>query len=212
MWIRGLRTGVKHSEAMYPKRNRSGSRIQGELFILSWIRLPFGVAALILTVSCGPSGVLTPSSNSMVTPLTPMLVADLGLDIIVEDFDFALRQLDFVRELGGYVAAVDMDDYHGTERMTVELRVPHEHTECILDILRTDFGEVTYINALSADVSVRNDRLRRELKALEETLSNRMDTALPETRDRIELLRDMIAFQLERKAFLFVTVHLVESQ
>ena len=203
---------MKHSEAMHPMRNRSGSSIRGVLFILNWIRLPVGVATLIMAVSCGPSSVLTPSSSSIETPLTPMLVADLGVDIIIEDFEVALCQLDFVRELGGHVAASYMDNYQGTERMTVELRVPHEHTGYILDILRNELGDVTYINALSADVSVRNDRLQRELTSLEENLSNCTDSALSETRDRIELLRDMIAFQLERKAFLFVTVHFVESQ
>ncbi|MFX0146043.1 MAG: hypothetical protein ACFE9C_18395 [Candidatus Hodarchaeota archaeon] len=141
-----------------------------------------------------------------------MLVADLGVDIIVEDIDTAQRRLDFVRELGGHITAVRKNDRNNTERITVEFRVPHERTARVADILMTEFGEVTYINVFSADISVRNARLRSELSVQEESLEGRSGTELAEARNRIELLRDSIEFQLERAAFLFVVVHLVESR
>jgi hypothetical protein len=197
---------------MCPRRNRSESITQRARCIPNWARLPFGVGALILAVSCAHPSAPAPSRGLAETPLAPMLVADLGVDIVVEDVDAALRRLDFVRELGGHIAAVGIDDQNGMERMTVELRVPHEHTGRVADILRNEFGEVTYINVSSADVSVRNARLRRELAALEESLGDHLGTELAEARDRIKLLHDMIAFQLEREAFLFVEVHLVESR
>lgn len=197
---------------MGPSKTHSASSAQRARCILKWISLPVGVAALILAVSCGPSSPLAWSGSPAETPLAPMLVADLAADIIVEDIDAAERRLDFVRELGGYIAAVDKDDPDGTERMTIEFRVPHKHTGRVADILMTEFGEVTNIYAFSADVSVRNARLRRELAESEESLGDRTGIELAETRDRIELLHDMIAFQLEREAFLFVTVRFVESR
>jgi hypothetical protein len=139
-----------------------------------------------------------------------MLVADMGADILVADILAARSQFEFVHELGGYIAAVGTDHRNGRETMTVEFRVPHEHTGRVAGILRTEFGELTYINALSADVSVRNARLRRELAGLEESLGERSGAELAQTTERIELLHDMIAFQLEREAYLFVTVHLFE--
>jgi hypothetical protein len=139
-----------------------------------------------------------------------MLVADMGVDLIVEDIDSARSRFGFVHELGGYIATVDIDDQNGTQEMTVEFRVPHKQTGRVADILMNEFGEVTSIGVLSADVSIRNARLRRELAVLEESLGEGSATDLAERRDRIELLRDCINFQLERQAFLFVTVRLVE--
>jgi len=210
--IRGSRTRKKNSEEMGPQKNHSGSSTHRLRRTLNWVRLPIGVGALVLAVSCRPSSALAPALAPAETSLAPMLVADLGVDIIVEDIDVAQRQLDFVRELGGHITAVSIDDQNGTNRMTVELRVPHEHTARVADILSTEFGEVTYINVFSADVSVRNARLRRELVVQEESLGDRSGTELTEAIDRIELLHDSIEFQLERAAFLFVVVHLVESR
>jgi hypothetical protein len=200
------------SEEVCSRKNRVESSTQRARCILNWVRLPVGVGALILAVSCVHSSALAPLRGPAETPLAPMLVADLGVDILVEDIDVALCRLNFVQELGGYIAAVDVDDQNATERMTVEFRVPHEHTGIVADILMTEFGQMTYINVFSADVSVRNARLRGELAALEESARDRSGTELAEARDRMELLRDSIAFQLEREAFLFVVVHFVESR
>jgi len=197
---------------MRPRRNRLEIGAQRAWCILTWGRLPVGVGVLILAVSCGHSSALAPSHNPAETPLKPMLVADFGIDIIVQDIDEALHRLDFVQQLGGHISAVGIDDQNGTERMTVELRVPHKYTGRVADILRTEFGEVTYLNVFSADVSVRNERLRRELAALEESLGDRSGNELADAVDQIEILRDSIAFQLEREAFLFVEVHLIESR
>lgn len=197
---------------MSSRKNRAECSTQRARCILDRVRLPVSLGVLILFVSCGPSSPLEPSRVSTETPLAPMLVADLGVDIIVEDIDTAQGQFDFVQELGGYITVMGTDDENGTERMTVEFRVPHKYTGHVADILKNEFGEVTSINAFAADASVRNARLQHELAVLEESLGDHSGADCEETRDRIELLRDMIAFQLERQAFLFVVVHLIESQ
>jgi len=57
--------------------------------------------ALLILTGFAPilSTVPTPAPGQ--TPLAPMFVADLGVDPVVKDLDLALRQMDFVRELGG---------------------------------------------------------------------------------------------------------------
>ena len=194
------------------RKNRLESGAQQAWCTPKRVKLSVGVGALILAVSCGHSRALTPSDGPTETPAGSMFVADLGVDIIVEDIDAALSRFDFVQELSGYIAAVSRDDQSGLEKVTVEFRVPHEHTGRVADILRSEFGEVTYINVFSADVSVRNARLHRELSALEESLGAYSGNELTEAKDQIEILRESIAFQLERQAFLFVEVHLVASR
>lgn len=195
-----------------PRANPSRRGTQGAQPIVSWISLPMGLAMLFLAVSCGPSRELRSSRDPAEPRLAPMFVADLAVDITVADFNATLQGLDFVSELGGHMAAVGMEDYQSTKRMIVELRVPHREAGHVADILKTKFGQVTNIYAFSADVSVRNARLRRELAALEESLGQRSGDDLEKARDRIELLKEMITFQLEREAFLFVTIRLVESR
>lgn len=165
----------------------------------------------IMTVSCGVAHEPASSESALDPALPLMLVADMGAEIIVEDIDVAQNMFDFVQELGGYIATVTVDELKGMERMTIEFRVPHEHAGLVADKLMHEFGEVTYINVLAADVSVRNARLRRELATMEGTLGEQSGAKLSEIRDEIDLLRDSIAFQLERVAFLFVTVELIES-
>ncbi len=140
-----------------------------------------------------------------------MFVADLGADLVVEDLEAALRQMDFVRELGGYVAAVGTQEQNGTHTMTIELRVPHKNTGLVAEILSSEFGEVTQINVLAGEVSVRNARLRRELADLQSSLKGLSGAYLVKAKDQIELLDDIIAFQLKRTEFLYVEVHLVEA-
>jgi len=140
-----------------------------------------------------------------------MFVADLGVELQVEDLDAALRQMDFVRELGGYVAAVGPRELDGALRMTVELRVPHRHTGRVTEILSREFGERTYINFLSGEVSVRNARLRREQARLQASLAGLSGAELVEAKDQIALLDDIIAFQLRRTEFLYVEVHLTQA-
>jgi len=140
-----------------------------------------------------------------------MFVADLGADLIVEDLEAALRQMDFVRELGGYVAAVGTQEQNGTHTMTIELRVPHKNTGRVAEILSSEFGTVTFINVLSGEVSVRNARLRRQLAAVKDSLSGLSGDDLAQAKDQIELLSDILAFQLRRTEFLYVEVHLTQA-
>jgi hypothetical protein len=166
---------------------------------------------MIMGVSCRSSSEFAPPQNSAEPTLAMMLVADLGGDIIVENIDATLRRFDFIEELGGYTASIRTDESDGMKRTTIEFRVPHQHTARVAEILMNEIGEVTYINALAADVSVRNARLRRELATLEASLEEQSGSEMVETRDRIELLHDMIAFQQKRATFIFVTVHLIEA-
>ena len=193
------------------RKNRLENVVQQAWCTPKWVKLSVGVGLLILVGSCRHSRAHTPSDGPAEIPAGSMFVADLGVDIIVEDIDAVLCRFEFVQALGGYIAAVSRDDRLGIEEVTVEFRVPHEHTGRVADILRSEFGEVTYINVFSADVSVRNERLRRELSALEESVGESSGNELMEVKAQIEILRDSIAFQLERQAFLFVEVHLVAS-
>jgi hypothetical protein len=64
---------------------------------------------------------------------------------------------------------------------------------------------------LAGEVSVRNARLRRELADLQSSLKGLSGADLVKANDQIELLDDIIAFQLKRTEFLYVEVHLVEA-
>ncbi len=175
------------------------------------IRLAITLVFHLLVVSCGPPDARITPYPLGVSNLGLMPVADLGVSIIVEDFEAALQGLAFVEDLGGYIFSVNADHLYGAERMIVELRVPHEHTGLVADALQNNFGQVTGINALAAEVSVRNARLRNELAELETSLGDLSGTRLAEAEARITLLREMIAFQVERATYLFVTVSMVES-
>jgi hypothetical protein len=167
---------------------------------------------LLILAGCAPIPSAVPPPAPSDTPPAPMFVADLGVDRQVEDLDAALRQMDFVQELGGYVAAVGRQEQNGAPRMTVELRVPHKYTGRVAEILSSEFGERTFINVLSGEVSVRNARLRRELAALQVSLKGLSGADLVKAKDQIELLDDIIAFQLRRTEFLYVEIHLTEPR
>lgn len=174
---------------------------------------PIGMGVMLeLAAACATSPALSPSLSPTQVSLEPMLVADLGADIFVEDVDAALCQLDSVREFGGQITTIDKDDRGGTERVTVEFRVPHEYTARVADILMYELGEVERIGVYSGDVSVRNARLRRELAELEEVLPNQSGSDMKKTTERIKLLGEMLAFQVERNTFLFVKIHLIEPR
>jgi len=167
---------------------------------------------LVLLSACEPQDArVQPELPGSSTNLGLMPVADLGVYITVEDFDAALQGLAFVHDLGGYIFSVNHDHLYGAERMIVELRVPHEHAGLVAEMLKTGFGEVTGINTLAAEVSVRNARLRNELDELESSLGDLSGIKLEEAEARIQLLEEMIAFQIERATYLFVTVIMVES-
>jgi hypothetical protein len=171
----------------------------------------FALGLHILTASCVP---FNPTSLR-ISPVTPTLwlmpVADLGADILVESLEEAAQRLDFVDGLGGHITAIRVDDVGGSARMTAEFRIPHEHTQRVADILRSEFGEVTYLSALASDVSVRNARLRRELASLEASLGGLSGSEWAAATERIQLLRDSIAFQEVRATYLFVMVRFFES-
>jgi hypothetical protein len=140
-----------------------------------------------------------------------MFVADLGVDLQVEDLDAALRQMDFVEAMGGFVAATGSRESNGLPGAIVELRVPHRHTGRVTEILSTEFGRVLSINVLSGEVSVRHARLLLQLDALEQASPNLSGAELREAKDGIELLQGILTFQLRRTEYLYAEVHLTQA-
>jgi hypothetical protein len=203
-----LRKGAEVSSRLKNEPERSGRKPGGSA---NRFKTVAAVGLLVLAVSCVPSDTASRLSSPATPTLWLMPVADLGVDIIVGSLDEAAQQLDFIEELGGYITDVNIEDWNGVRRMTAEFRVPHKHTERVGNILRNEFGEVTYISVLASDVSIRNARLRRELASLEQSLGDLSGSELAAAEGRIQLLRDSIAFQHERAAYLFVMVHFYES-
>jgi len=176
-----------------------------------WLSSAIGVGFLILLTACRPQDArIPPNKPGIRNDLGLMPVADLGVYIIVEDYEVALQGLAFVEDLGGYIYAISRDHLYGEERMIVELR-PLEYAGLVAETLMTGFGEITSNNALAAEVSVRNARLRKELAELEASLGDLSGTRLTEAEAWLAQLHAMIAFQVERATYLFVTVSMVDS-
>jgi hypothetical protein len=140
-----------------------------------------------------------------------MFVADLGVDLLVENLDAAERQMDFVEAMGGFIAATGDREWNGEPGRIVELRVPHRQAGRVTEILRNEFGQVLSINVFSAEVSVRHARLLRQLEALKQALPGLSGEQLRRAKDEIEVLEDIVTFQLRRVEYLYVEVHLIQA-
>ncbi|MBM3120957.1 MAG: hypothetical protein FJZ97_02065 [Chloroflexi bacterium] len=165
----------------------------------------------LILAGCTPVSSSIPAPAPTEAPLAPMFVADLGVDLQVEDLDAALLRMDFVEEMGGFIAAVRVEDLDGVRRATVELRVPHRCTGQVSDILSTEFGQVTAIGLLAGEVSVRHARLLRQRTELEESLQGLSGSDLAAAQDHLELLDRILAFQLRRTEYLYVEVRLTQA-
>ena len=189
--------------ATQPKRPRS--------FFPDSLHRLMALPTLLILAGCAPISSTVPPPAPRDTPLAPMFVADLGVDLQVEDLDAALRQMDFVEAMGGFIAAVGSRESNGLPGMAVELRVPHRYAGRVTEILSTEFGRVLSINVLSGEASVRHARLVRQQDALEQALPNLSGAELREAKDEIELLQGILTFQLRRTEYLYVEVHLTQA-
>ena len=176
-----------------------------------WARLTMALGIGLLLSACSQTAGSGWPFLSAEATLVPMYVADLGAEITVADVETALRQMDFVQGLDGYIAAVGSPSQDGAPGLTVELRVPHRYTGRVAEILSTEFGEVTSINVLAGEVSVRHARLERQLQAAEQSASGLSGTDLVRAKDQVDLLHDILAFQLKRTQYLYVVVRLVQA-
>jgi hypothetical protein len=176
-----------------------------------WARWCMALGFALLLGACSQTAGLKWPFFSAEATLAPMFVADLGVDITVPDVEAALRQMDFVQGLDGYIAAVGLPGQNDTRSLTVELRVPHRYTGRVAEILSTEFGEVTFINVLPGEVSVRHARLERQLAAAERSAKGLSGTDLVKAKEQIDLLYDILAFQLKRTQYLYVVVRLVQA-
>lgn len=190
--------------AIQPERPRS--------FLPGSLHPRLATLTFVILAGCTPIASTVAPPAPSVAPPAPMFVADLGVDLQVEDLDAALRRMDFVEEMGGFIAAQANRESSGLPGMIVELRVPHRYTGRVTEILRTQFGQVLSINVLSGEVSVRHARLLRQLDALEQALPNLSGADLRRAKDEVELLEGILTFQLRRTEYLYVEVHLTESR
>jgi hypothetical protein len=66
-----------------------------------------------------------------------MFVADPGVDLRVEVLHAALRQMDIVEAMDGFIAAQASRESSGLPGLIVELRVPHRLAGRMTEILTT---------------------------------------------------------------------------
>jgi hypothetical protein len=169
------------------------------------------VAAVLFAPACGQARSLGAAATPTPGPLVPMIITNVQLDITVEDIAATEQQLAFIERFDGYIADVRHEDADGRPALIADLRTPSEHIDRILEILRTELGEVTYFNVWSADISVRYAKLLRELAELEASVQGLSATEAIDASQRIEHLRGMIAFREEREAYDSILLHLVEG-